>query len=252
MAILQILLKYYKRFSLMDSHYVFDDAGKLCSLMFFFEDPEVCLLTFIKLLNALLEKRPAAREQITPEQMKYLKMLIEKNIHSKSRELKKNLYDLAQRLKIKAEYLSESEVRKLELILDMDQKKFMQMGVSVLLIWRGEVFRNVMVSFDFINQQLKFDNFLLENARPQAKSHVVAENIITIDEMSAEDNRHVQGTLQTFFNKVFSKQTYTSIAFRNSRVNSQSPDVVFLVFENEFKSKKFVECMKIIINNINT
>lgn len=250
--ILDELYKNFKSFEMINAQYYFDDASKLMDLCFQFEESESSLMTLLRLLKCLLKTNERSVDSITSEQKKFFSVSLEKKRNSLNREMLQELFEVCDLLNFKASFIENAIAGGNWVFLSEEDKALLLSGLPVVCLFEEQIFRNATFKFDFMDSIFTLTSLIHIDPLTKVKLGnltVSVKRIESVDKIYKTEQLAVEDALKTFFNKQVSQEHYFTLRFWEETNQGTSNNSVVIIFENEYKCKKWNAIIKSLINN---
>jgi hypothetical protein len=253
---IEILLKLYEHFGdleLMSAPYFFNDMMQLEHMLDFYDTKPEYIMIITKLIRALLETQPEAVDKCSENMVDLIKDQLTNKNAPQERAFLGDIYFILGKLEFSQAKKNEKyELKNNKIGVSYNDKLFMDKGGRCMIIIDGFLLKHCRIRFDFVTEKLE-----MQNSRPNSKGlktidhpatkKLVGEGLLAAKmkhlskprDLESKEIVKVQEFFKSYFNKTLRKELYLPIGMFIENDETLIYKNVYIIFENEFKSKKW-------------
>ena len=253
---MEILLKIYNHFGdleLISAFYFFNDLDQLELLLNFYETNPTYIRVIVKLLKSVLDNQPELVEKCPDSMCDRVKSLLQSKYIPSDKVFLGDVYFILSRLEFSKEKKNEKyELKNNKIGVSYNDKVFMDKGGRCMIIIDGFLLKHCVLRFDFVTEKLEIQNSKPIKSQIKTYDHpatkrLAGEGILKVKmkhlskprDLDSKEILKVQDFFKSYFNKTLRKELYLPLGMFVEDQETLIFKNVYIIFENEFKSKKW-------------
>ena len=256
MTAMNVLEKLYNHFGdpdLLSTHYYFNDMQQLETMLEFYDTKPKYLRVILKLIRSTIENQPKAVDKCSDEMIDSIKYLLQSKYCPSDKDFLGDVYYILGKIEFSESKNNERyELKNNKIGLSYNDKVFMDKGGRCMVIVDGFLLKHCKLRFDFVTEKLEVTNSKPTSSQIKSTDHPATKRLVGEGKLTAKmkhlskprdlENKEilkVQDFFKSYFNKTLRKELYLPIGMFIEEQESLIYKNIYVIFENEFKSKKW-------------
>ena len=244
------MLQFFRSPEIMSTYFFFDRLDYMFQMVDYYKNQETYLYVTLKLIKNYLDHNKSEISKISLKSQNFLKQVIANRNNIKDVSLIGEIYDINNMIHEQQSANDDKfDIFQVKGNVKTEDKMMIDRGEHIILLYDNELHKRAFVRYDFLNSNVVISNvsFVDKSDGREKKEFVInIKKIDKVDQFSDVELNGFEESFKTYFNKGIDKSLFFNLKFWIYKDQNVVIETVYLVFDNEFKGKKWKNLMKIL------
>ena len=245
------MLQFFRSPEIMNAYFFFDRIDYMFEMVEYYKNHEKYLYVTLKLIKNYLEHNKKAVEEINQRGQDNLKAVIANRNNIKDVSLIAEIYDINNMIHYQKTVMEDKyDIFTIKGDVTTQDKMMIDRGEYIILLHENVVHKRAFVKYDFLSNSVNIMNISYKDKadhdREKTEFIINVKKIDKVDQFNDVELNSFEESFKTFFNKEIDRSLFFNIKFWVLRGQDVIIETVYLIFENEFKGKKWNKLIHIL------